>query len=98
MAKTLDYSFMDVLLNPSTSKLYPESFTEAKTDLTYNTDYQSLWKDKYYNINLLETFGIADPSTWKYYGDNKYFYRFSLLNEASNIKTDQLLWDIIALF
>lgn len=97
-AKTLKYSMVDVLLNPSTSVPYPSTIAELQTDMAYDSDYVSVWSDSYWKVEFLKVFGIDLASYFKYYGKNLYYYRFSLLNESSNVYTDQLLWDIINYF
>lgn len=93
-AKTLKYSFMDLFLNPSTATPYPTSMTQLKADLSYDSDYEVTYTDKYYSIDILKLLGL-DLTTWKYYGADKWWYRFSILHEDTNDQTDQVLWDVI---
>ncbi len=84
-AKTLKYSIMDLILNPTTYQPYPKSLDSILTDATYSD--ASIWVNKILGINFFKLFGL-DLSAWKYYGKEKYWYRFSLLNEANNAKDD----------
>ena len=76
---------MDLILNPSTYQPYPATLNNIITDASYSDP--SVWINKILGVNLFKLFGL-DLSAWKYYGKDKYWYRFSMLNEAANPKTD----------
>lgn len=96
-AKTLQYSMVDVLTDPTTNKPYPTTIDQAKADLGF-FGLPSVWADKFWTVDILKLFGIDLASYTKYYGKNKVWFRFSLFDESNNSHLDQVLWDIIALF
>ncbi len=94
--KVLKYSLVDVMQDPTTKKLFPASLAEVYSDAAYNSG--TSWTDKYWGaIDLLQFMGF-DLNTNAYYGKNKPWYTYSLLQESTNTHTGELIIYLLKLF
>jgi len=87
--RVLKYSLVDVMMSPTTKKLWPANFTEVNTDAVYNTG--SSWTDRYWGALDILQFAGYDLNSNTYYGRNKPYYTYSLLHEDTNTHTGELL-------
>jgi hypothetical protein len=93
--RVLKYSLVDVMMAPTTKKLYPSTLTEIFNDAVYNVG--SSWTDKFWgSLDILQFAGF-DLNTNAYYGKNKPYYTYSLLHEATNTHASELLIDFLKL-
>lgn len=91
--RTLKYSLADLMVDPTVNKIIPSAITDINTDATYANNDAISWTDKLWGFDLIKFFGY-DLSTYPYYGKNKKYFTFSLLNEANNSHTNELLIDL----